>query len=516
MISVWNRKISLTTISAANSPVFRRNGASFRYPTFGRVGREGDLLAGTMSMSKITCVDLLRGGDCGSRRSRDPRYLSRLFMNRIVFLCLFTIGASTSLSADAPNSLELVGGTMGTRYMVKIFDPPAEKSFPRDIQIQVDALLRRVNDQMSTYLKSSEVSRFNQSESQEWFEVSPETAQVVAAAQEISAKTGGAFDVTVGPLVNAWSFGPEERKNIVPDPERLEQLSASVGYQKLSVRLDPPALRKSHPKLQVDLSAIAKGHGVDRVVAMLNEANLPNVFVEIGGEVRTSGSKAGQWWKVGIQLPDAESDTVMIAHALSTGAGDDQSMATSGDYRNYFEVDGQRFSHTIDPRTSKPIEHALASVSVVTESCMLADAWATAINVLGETEGREVASREGLNALMVVRRSDRFEKIGTGTLAVYASEPVTSDDQPPAGDPLKAEVVGNNPVVLMAITFVAFAVILFGMAVGVMFGRRAISGSCGGLADARNEDGSVSCSLCSDPGNACRELRRRMQDTPPA
>jgi thiamine biosynthesis lipoprotein len=436
-------------------------------------------------------------------------------MNRILLFCLIVLGAIVSLHADEAPSLELIGRTMGTRYMVKIFDPPKTKDFERDTRFQVDALLRRVNDQMSTYLQSSEVSRFNQSESIDWFEVSAETVEVVQAAQEISRKTGGAFDVTVGPLVNAWSFGPDPRTHQIPEPELLDRLRQSVGYENLSVRVDPPALRKSQPELQIDLSAIAKGHGVDRVVSMLNDADLPNVFVEIGGEVRTSGSKAGQWWKVGIQLPDAGRDAVMIAHAMNTGAGNDQSMATSGDYRNYFEVDGNRYSHTIDPRTASPVDHLLASVSVVTESCMLADAWATAINVLGEKDGLEVANREGLDVLLVIRKADQFGLVGTGTLAQYATPPLSSD-QSRDQENRNAEVGGNNPIAVLVITFVAFTVVLFAMAVGVMFGRRAISGSCGGLANSQNEDGSVSCSLCSDPGNACKELRQRMQNSPPA
>ncbi len=166
------------------------------------------------------------------------------------------------------------------------------------------------------------------------------------------------------------------------------------------MRIDPPALRKSIPGLKVDLSAIAKGHGVDRVVALLNQAGAANVFVEIGGEVRTSGDKGGQWWKVGIQLPDGALNESMIAYSMIPGEGAKHSMATSGDYRNFFEVDAVQYSHTIDPRTAKPIEHGTASVSVIAETCMEADAWATAINVLGPQDGIAIARREGLSVLL--------------------------------------------------------------------------------------------------------------------
>lgn len=423
-------------------------------------------------------------------------------MNRFVAACLLVILAIAPLQGDESPMATFVGRTMGTSYTVKLFDPPQLD----DIQLQIDGVLRKVNDQMSTYLESSEISRFNASQSTDWIGVSPETAAVVDFAQQLARKTDGAFDVTVGPLVNAWSFGPSPRSRTVPEKRSLDRLMQSVGYEKLSVRVDPPALRKSHPKLQVDLSAIAKGHGVDRVVALLRAAGAKDVFVEIGGEVRTSGSKAGHWWKVGIQLPDAEREAVMIAHALSTGAGNDQSMATSGDYRNFFEVDGTRYSHTIDPRNARPVDHTLASVSVVTESCMAADAWATAINVLGPDEGLATARREGLDVLLISRGDDSFVLNGNGTLAKYARQAEASV----GADPVSPDASGNSLVVL-AITTVAFALALSAMAIGVMFGRRAISGSCGGLAGRQNDDGSVSCSLCSNPSDACKELRERME-----
>ena len=338
----------------------------------------------------------------------------------------------------------------------------------------------------------------------DWFAVSTEFASVVQFAQSVSQKTDGAFDITINPLVNAWSFGPDERTNTVPDSETLDRLKQVVGYQMLDVRMDPPAIKKSNPQLTIDLSAIAKGHGVDRVVEFLNAQGAKNVFVEIGGEVRVSGDKAGQWWKVGIQVPDSAQTEVMIAHSLNTGSGNDQAMATSGDYRNFFEADGVRYSHTIDPRTGNPVKHNLASVSVVGGSCMHADAWATAINVLGADEGLQLAQRENLDVLIVNRSGDDFKKLGTGVMATYAS------DQPP-------EVVQageNDMMALLLITFVAFAVLLFAMSIGVMFGRQSLSGSCGGLANTRQEDGSISCSLCSNPDDACKELRRRMHSAP--
>lgn len=415
--------------------------------------------------------------------------------------------------AESP-MLEFAGATMGTRYMVKVFDPP---EFDKDVRLEVDALLRDINDLMSTYLENSELSRFNRSTSTDWFGVSEETATVVAFAQTVSQKTDGAFDVTVGPLVNAWSFGPDPRTQTVPDPQKLQTLRQQSGFQHLSVRSEPAALKKEIPELQVDLSAIAKGYAVDRVVELLNEMGAANVFVEIGGEVRTSGSKAGTWWKVGIQVPDMVRDAVLIAHSLNTGSGEDLAMATSGDYRNFFEVDGVRYSHTIDPRTGRPIEHALASVSVVAGTCMAADAWATAINVLGPEQGRQVAIREGLSALLIQRQANGFTLTGTGTLTRYGTGGESEGEAIAASDPAGVAeahdadpAAGQSLVIIPILTACAFAIVLIGMAVGVIFGRRSISGSCGGLANAKNEDGSVSCALCSNPSDACKELRERM------
>ncbi|EMI22590.1 thiamin biosynthesis lipoprotein ApbE, partial [Rhodopirellula maiorica SM1] len=185
------------------------------------------------------------------------------------------VNATTPASSGAIR--ELRGDTMGTTYMVKIYNPP---EFESDVAIEVDAELRSVNDQMSTYLKSSEISRFNDSDSTDWFDVSLETAEVVSAALEIAEATDGAFDVTVGPLVNAWSFGPDPKTNEIPSDTEITSLRESVGYKKLAVRIDPPALKKSVPELKVDLSSIAKGHGVDRVVELLARLGAESVFVE--------------------------------------------------------------------------------------------------------------------------------------------------------------------------------------------------------------------------------------------
>jgi thiamine biosynthesis lipoprotein len=422
----------------------------------------------------------------------------------LVFAFAFT-AASTLVAQDqsTPREIrEFRGETMGTTYMVKIAG--ADGIDDQTLRFAIDGELRRVNDQMSTYLKSSEITQFNQSESTDWFPVSSEFAKVVGVAQQISKTTGGAFDITVSPLVNAWSFGTTKRTQTVPDASEIQSILESVGYQKLTVRPDPPALRKSIPELQIDLSSIAKGHGVDRVIERLATLGADHAFVEIGGEVRTAGDKPGGAWKVGIQLPDAASDTVMIAHSMLVNEPAGNAMATSGDYRNHFSVDGKRYSHTIDPRTGSPVDHDLASVTVVAKTCMEADAWATALNVLGIRDGEIIASDNDLHTLLVARSGDEgFRMVGNGVLAKYAQK------RPEPAD-AKNWMSAILPVAIL--TFGAFSILLFAMAIGVVFGRKSISGSCGGLANKAHEDGSTSCSLCSSPSDACKELRDKMAE----
>lgn len=393
---------------------------------------------------------------------------------------------------------EFRGRTMGTTYSVKVVDPPADLEA---LRVEIDAELRRVNSEMSTYLESSEITRFNLSDSTDWFEVSANFAKVVSMSLELSVATDGAFDVTIGPYIDLWNFGAAERTGDVPSDSELDRVSAWVGYQKLHARTTTPiAIRKDHPRLAIDLSAIAKGHGVDRVIELLVGKGLTNSFVEIGGEVRVVGDKSGAAWRVGIQMPDATSNEVMIAHPLNSA---EPAMATSGDYRNFFDVDGKRYSHTIDPRTRRPVQHSLASVTVLAASCMMADGWATALTVLGRDGGFEMAKQNGVEALLVSRTANGLEQRGTGMLAEYSRAVV---------EPLTPASFTSTLMPLFAITGLIFGAILAAMAIGVMFGRHAISGSCGGIAGIENADGSVSCSLCSNPADGCKDLRERLKE----
>ena len=202
--------------------------------------------------------------------------------------------------------------------------------------------------------------------------------------------------MTVGPLVNAWGFGPDKRRS-PPDQETLTDLRARIGQDKLE--LTPDGITKDHPELFVDLSAIAKGYAVDLVVERLEETGVTDLLMEVGGEIVARGENPQkQPWRLGIETP-SETDR-QVHHVVSLR---DSAMATSGDYRQYVEVEGRRVSHLIDPRTAQPIEHRLASVTVIADRCSTADAWATALSVMGEVEGYEMAEKLQIKAYFIVR-----------------------------------------------------------------------------------------------------------------
>lgn len=317
----------------------------------------------------------------------------------ILFFGAFCVYRLMPGSSGAPPwTVKLQGPIMGTSYAVKVVGrnlSPADKAPIEKVVLQA---MNSVNANMSTYRKDSELSIFNASESTEPQKLSADTLEVVSMAQEISALTNGRFDVTVGPLVNAWGFGPNGPQEEVSD-EALTELLSFVGYEKLELDTSNQTLRKSHPKTYVDLSAIAKGYAVDKVVQAIEALGHPNYMVEIGGEVFAKGTNPNdEPWRIGIETPSAHAPGIFDVVTLSGDA-----MATSGDYRNFYENKGQRFSHTIDPKTGRPIKHKLASVSVLAKSCARADAMATALNVLGPVEGPKLAEKQGIAALFIIR-----------------------------------------------------------------------------------------------------------------
>lgn len=307
---------------------------------------------------------------------------------------------------------------MGTSYSVLVVPAPAG-SDAAHLKERIEQVLERVNRQMSTYRADSDLMRFNRSASVDWQPVPPELAHLVARAAEVSRASDGLYDITAGPLVNLWGFGNSGRRQGPPDTDQIDALLPHIGHGKLLSRTAPAALRKLDAKIQIDLSSIAKGWAVDQIAALLDDMGIDDYLVEIGGELRGSGSKPdGSAWHVAIERP---ADGIRQMH--SGVALVDAALATSGDYRNYFEADGMRFSHTIDPRNGRPVHHRLASVSVIADNCTDADAWATALLALGEQRGPEVAAAQGLQALFLIRDGDRLvTRSSRAWHAAHASE----------------------------------------------------------------------------------------------
>lgn len=327
----------------------------------------------------------------------------------LLFICSISLIVGCS---ETREQIHLTGPTMGTTYNIKFINgdgiPSQEK-----LQSEVDRLLEQVNDQMSTYRKTSELSQFNQYKGSDPFVVSPDTAQVTKEAIRLNRLTLGALDVTVGPLVNLWGFGPEARPEVVPTNEELAVRRANVGIDHLT--LEGNSLTKDIPDLYVDLSTIAKGWGVDVVANYIEQQGVQNYMVEIGGEMRLKGkNRENVAWRIAIEKPDIDERSVQ--EIISPG---DMAVATSGDYRNYFERDGIRYSHIINPETGKPINHKVVSVTALHASSMTADGLATGLMVLGEKVGIDVANKNGLAVFMVVKTEDGYKEVYSDAFAQY-------------------------------------------------------------------------------------------------
>ena len=328
-----------------------------------------------------------------------------IFYSLTLFYC-----SEPSFPPTVDSPLNLSGSTMGTYFKVTVASLPPS-IHEDELKVSIENLLGKINAQMSTYISESELSRFNQYEKTDWFPVSSETALVVNEALKIHYLTEEAFDITVGPLVNLWGFGPPGRKGEVPNQEKVNITLKKVGSRHLQSRLTPPSLKKNIVDLYLDLSGIAKGFGVDHLAEYLESIGITDFLVDIGGEMKTRGHKRdGMPWKIAIERPIIDNQEIQKIINLSN-----QAIATSGDYRNYFNKDDQRYSHEINPKTGQPVQHRLASVAVLDSSCMRADALATALMVLGPQEGYRLAERERLAALFIIKEGDGFfEKATTG------------------------------------------------------------------------------------------------------
>lgn len=408
-------------------------------------------------------------------------------MSSIVFVASLLWSSDIALRGDELTTLS--GNTMGTTYQVKFSAAPTAQIEP--IGQAIERRLGEIDARMSTYRDDSEISRFNQTNDGKWFEVSDETSHVVARALEISASTRGAFDITVGPLVRRWNFGAASSASFrLPSDAELAEIRAHVGAKRLEVRENPPALRKRASHVELDLSAIAKGYGVDELADLLLNAGVQDFLVEIGGEMRLRGRRPdGNAWTVGIESPSRGKRE--LYGLISPG---DCAVASSGDYRNFFEHQGTIYSHTIDPRTGRPVQHQLAAVTVLAGDCTTADALATALLVMGPDQASSWADSHDVAALLLIRDGEKIVERMVGSF--QASEMTTVAPLHKA-----KERMSFSNVLIPAL--VIFGLAIVGMSIGVIVSNRRIKGSCGGLAGITDDKGRTLCDGCTNPAPDC-------------
>jgi FAD:protein FMN transferase len=323
------------------------------------------------------------------------------------------LAPTESSGAETAAVARLEGPSMGTRWHATVITAPTSVQLAELIQAALDG----VDLRMSTYKADSELSRFNQG-SGDFDGFSPPTLEVLRYALDLAQRSGGAFDPTVMPLIELWGFGPKPAAR-TPDQVALNQVMQFVGWQLIS--LDGTGLaQKAKPEIRVDLSAVAKGYGVDQAFVALRDAGCTDFMIEVGGEIRTSGSNAeGRPWRIGIDRPvlDRSGQQHQVQDVIEV---QDYAVATSGDYRNYREQDGRRISHIVDPRSGRPVSHKLASVTILAPTCMQADALATTVSVMGADAGMQfLADIPGVEAYFILRDGQTYTSRETGGFSVY-------------------------------------------------------------------------------------------------
>lgn len=332
---------------------------------------------------------------------------------RFISVVVLAIGL-ISCADVAPKRVKLSGATMGTTYSV-VYLPDEQVSVNEQaLQLQIDERLVQINQVASTYIADSELSLLNQHTGSSVFPLSGDLRYLLQESLAINRVTLGALDVTVGPLVNLWGFGPDKKPSHIPTAEQVAKARLVSGTDKL--QLTPEGVIKGHPQLYVDLSTIAKGFAVDELASILESHHIHNYIVEIGGELRVKGLKeVGNAWRIAIEKPVSAEKSVQRILEPGTNA-----VATSGDYRNFYEQDGIRYSHIIDPQTGLPVTHRLVSVTVFHPSCAQADGLATGFMVLGQDKGLQVANNNGIAALFIEKaQNGEFVETYSSAMAAY-------------------------------------------------------------------------------------------------
>ena len=326
----------------------------------------------------------------------------------------FLFGLLLAGCTAPPEEVLLSGATMGTTYSVKYVE--SSDVDRKLVAVKVAQLLEFIDQSMSTYKHDSELNKLNNAAVGEGFPVSSSLWRLLLVADRVFQVTDGAFDPTVGPLVDLWGFGPVLNRDVIPAQVEIEALRTRIGFHHLKFLPSRQSVEKQE-NIRLDLSAIAKGFAAEQVAELLVDMQVSNFLVEVGGELRAAGlNGGGEAWRVAIEVPALLRGGVQQIVSLQ-----DVGVATSGDYRNYFEQDGQRYSHTIDPRTGRPIIHNLASVTVIAQDATEADALATAYMVLGSEAALSMANRDNVAALFLVKSLDGFTELNSDAFTEYVN-----------------------------------------------------------------------------------------------
>ena len=332
---------------------------------------------------------------------------------KILFVLLFVLFAT---GCPAQKEVAFSGRTMGTVYSIKIITGYSEGL--DGLKQEIDDRLDEINRSMSVYIKDSEISLFNQSPPRKPLAVSEDFLTVIKTARTIYRQTEGSWDGTVGPLVDLWGFGTTGHDRQIPPSEKIKKLLLKTGFDNIEV-IENKYLSKNKPGISLDLGSIAKGYGVDQISKLIRGKGIKNYLVEIGGEVYAEGyRKDGGKWRIGINKPEKSAPFNDIYKIVSLH---NKAMATSGDYRNFFEKNGKTYSHIIDPKTGYPVLNQVVSVSIVADSCTYADGLATAVMVMGPKKGIDLINRlDNIEGLIIVMEND-------GRLTDHASKGFDSD-----------------------------------------------------------------------------------------
>lgn len=319
-----------------------------------------------------------------------------------------------------PEPVEIAGEVQGTTYHIKLVIPQDPPLQPEDLRQVIEQRFGEIDAALSNYRQDSEISRLNQQKTSDWLAISSEIAELIGIARQVHRRSEGCYDLTVKPLFDLWGFSRHQGK--VPEQATIDRVLPHLGLDKVEVDPAGPRLRKRDPELAIDLSSIAQGYSVGSVAKLLEDRNVRDYMVEIGGEMKVKGHKPnGEPWRIAVEKPTPFTREVLKILAIRQEGG--IAVMTSGTYRNFFEESGRSYSHILDPKTGRPVEHHLLSVTVMHEDPTWADAWSTALLCLGEDRGYRLAEAEGLRALFVYADgTDLRERMTPAMVATAGSE----------------------------------------------------------------------------------------------